>query len=313
MVSATPTLHNAWTHSDPALDSMRMVLRWAWVVASLLRAGSDPVDAYDDEPPVYEAPESPATETRSEAPVSDGRPSDPATPAPASPEEASALSEPKFPGERRVAGEGGRRGGFLSLSGGISNCGVGCSDVSMGGLARFEAGFRWPHVALGASVSLGGADLGSSDDLIGFEGLPAQSSLRYAYFGPFAQFHFVASGPIDPYIAFGLGYHRLTRAHDVADGPETIDVNTWDEAAGVRIGGGVPLFLGKRVSLGPRFDYVFPIGGRLCQTVDGRSEEGGACTSWSDGLDGLDGETRRTLRRIRPQPWSLTLEIRAQF
>ena len=206
-----------------------------------------------------------------------------------------------------------RRGGFLSFSGGISNCGVGCSDVAMGGLARFEAGYRWPHVALGASFSMGGADLGTSRGLDGYADARVRTSLRYAYFGPFAQLHFVESGSVDPYVAVGLGYHRLTRAQDVLVDPETIDINPWDESAGVRLGAGAPLFLGERVSLGPRFDYVFPVDGRLCQTVDGQGEDGDGCTAWSEGLDGLDGDTRRALRRARPRPWSLALEIRVQF
>jgi len=267
-----------------------MDVAWVWIAVWV---AADPsavsaVDGYDDEPPMVEADTGQL--------------------------EPSELPEPLEPSELPEPSESSFEGPFASLGAGLSGCGLGCSDLYVGGIARLEAGYRWPHVALGVSFSLGGGDLGRPDLPVAFEDVKVRGSLRYVHAAPFVQVHFVDSGPVDPWIAVGLGVHRLMREFVASQDEVGARLRTWENAGGLRLGVGAPFAVGPRVMVGPRFDYVFPIQGQLCQTLDGEpTSEAGRCIGWNDALDGVGGEARRALRRGRARPWSVALEIRFLF
>lgn len=165
-------------------------------------------------------------------------------------------------------------------------------------------------------MSLGGGqyDTAESDEEDIVTSLDADGSLRYFHFGPFVQAHFVSAGLVDPFVVLGLGYHRLTDAYEARLGQTPFAVRNWESSLGVRVGTGVPIFVGEHVALGPRFDYVFPVGGQRCSTVDGVPVEGEPeCADWSDRLDGRNAVDRRLIRRSRLRPWSLALELRVVF
>lgn len=209
-----------------------------------------------------------------------------------------------------------RRGGFIAVSVGISNCGSGCPELTLGGAGRMEGGYRWPHIAVGASVSFGGGqyDTVESDEEDIVTSFDADGSLRYLHFGPFVQAHFVSTGQVDPFVALGFGYHRLTDVYEARIDQTPFAVRYWESSLGVRVGAGAPIFVGERVTLGPRFDYVFPLGGQQCSTVDGMPVEAEPeCVKWSDSLDDRNDVDRRLIRRSRLRPWSLALELRVAF
>ncbi len=205
-------------------------------------------------------------------------------------------------------------GAFISLSVGAGSCGVECSFIAAIGGARFEAGYRWGHVAIGGRASLLGGNYDTPDsdvDDIYFTA-DAKGSMRFSEITPFVQIFFASAGRFDPYAAFGLGYRRVVDTARVGD--PALNVKYWESGAGVSVAAGVPIRVSDRVSVGLRYDKTFSLGGELCATVDGEPAiEGQRCESWSDATDELNEVDLRYVRRARLRPWTLGLELRLTF
>lgn len=207
-----------------------------------------------------------------------------------------------------------REGAFISLSVGAGHCGVWCSHLQAIGGGRFESGYRWGHFALGGSVSLlaGTFDTPPTDDDPLIETFDAKGSNRFFHIGPMMQFFFASAGRFDPYLSAGVGYRRVL---DIAkiDG-QSGDVRYWESGVGVALGGGVPVFVTERLTIGARYDKTFALGGKECITVDEEVPEGRSrCESWSKRTGELNTIDKRFVRLTRARPWTFSVEMRIAF
>lgn len=209
-----------------------------------------------------------------------------------------------------------RRGGFISFAGGLGHCGGSCSYLPVIGGARFEAGYRWGHLALGASVSLAGAKYSTAqsepDDIY----FTSDETGRVQFFqlNPFVQLFLAKTGRVDPYLHLGLGYHRFTRASRFDGGNGASDWKYTASAPAVTVGGGVPFFVTERIQLGGRFDKVIAFAGKICRTIDGSAIDGEPeCRSNAEETQDYNTIDRRFDRLARPRPWTVSFELRVAF
>ncbi|MBV1859859.1 MAG: hypothetical protein KUG77_15715, partial [Nannocystaceae bacterium] len=131
-----------------------------------------------------------------------------------------------------------RRGGFVSLSGGVGHCGAECSDLPAIGGARFEGGYRWGHLAIGASVSIAGAKFSTAESEEGdfYRTSEADGRIQFFQMSPFAQLFFASSGRFDPYVQAGFGYHHFLRQSDIRRGSGSLRWKYWSPSPGATLG-----------------------------------------------------------------------------
>ena len=209
-----------------------------------------------------------------------------------------------------------REGTSLALAGGLGQCGTACSYLPVLGGARLELGYRWGHVAIGASTSLIGAKYSTAesgpDDIYGTS--DEDGRIQFFQIGPFAQFFLATTGRLDPYLHIGFGYHRFTRTSDVAGSPDSFRWKYWAQSPGVTLGGGVPVFVTDRIQLGARFDKSIQFSGQVCRTIDGAAlPDESRCESWNEESQDLNAIDRRFDRLTRPRPWLVSFEARFMF
>jgi hypothetical protein len=192
-----------------------------------------------------------------------------------------------------------RRGLILRASSGVTHCAQGfCDSIPMGGLARFDVGYRLGYYSIFATVSGGGGML----DIPDFEqdGEPITNihgGLTFMFAGAGLMVHPVDLGRVDPWLGVALGYSRIEERL-LAD---QLEASTLLSRAGVELGGGLDVFVHRRVALGPRFDVVFPFGGSICSGTD--------CINVADLVASDIPAQRRATRRTLPRPWSLTVNF----
>ncbi len=208
-----------------------------------------------------------------------------------------------------------RSGPRLSVAGGVGGCGSSCYQVPITGSGRFEFGYRWGLISAGVATSVGGAPYESA----GFVGSgPAgptgatasgqearRGSLLLLSTDVFAQLNPVRRGRLDPFFAAGFGYHRLADRY-AEDGEGPADQRIVFNAPAVRLSVGLPIFVSRGISFGPRIDQILPFSGSMCAG----GGNGGDCEAWSQRLDGINAEGRRVIRRGRERPWAVSFEIR---
>jgi hypothetical protein len=192
-----------------------------------------------------------------------------------------------------------RRGLVLRASSGITQCAQPfCDAIAMGGLARFDVAYRLGYYSIFATVSGGGGVLDVPDFVQ--DGEPVTNihgGLTFMFAGAGLMVHPVDLGRVDPWLGVALGYSRIEeRMH--ADQGSTITVIS---RAGVEVGGGLDVFVHRRLALGPRFDVVFPFGGSVCTGAD--------CINVADLVSADLSAQRRATRRSLPRPWSLTVNF----
>ncbi|MGH1342341.1 MAG: outer membrane beta-barrel protein [Nannocystales bacterium] len=207
-----------------------------------------------------------------------------------------------------------RAGGFVSLSAGAGHCGSWCGHMAALGGGRFEAGYRWGHVALGANASLVGGrfDTPASTDTDLYFTEDARGSTRFFHVGPMLQFFPASRGRFDPYVSAGVGFRRVVDLADVEDVDG--EVKYWESGLGFTVGAGVPVYVTERVAIGLRYDKTFAVGGNLCYTVGGETPRGAErCEAWSKLTDELNTVDERAARLTRPRPWTVAFEMRVAF
>ncbi len=207
-----------------------------------------------------------------------------------------------------------REGGFISVSVGAGHCGTWCSHMAALGSGRFEAGYRWGTVAVGASASLAGGtyDTPASENSDIYFTVEASGSTRFFHVGPVLQFFPIAAGRFDPYASVGIGFRRAVDVADV-DGISG-EVKYWESGAGATLGAGIPVYVTDRVALGLRYDKSFAIAGKVCATIDGQAPDGvEECEDWSDQTEDLNTVDSRFVRLARPRPWTVAFELRVVF
>jgi hypothetical protein len=196
-----------------------------------------------------------------------------------------------------------RHGLLVALHGGFLGCSRGWCDsfeYGGGGLGGLELGYRHGFIGVVAGVA-GGA--GSADPVEIPELGPPEAHIRFLDAGIGVVFHFVQRGRVDPFVSARIGY---TRADAHIDNPQT-EVSAVESVkrGGVRVGFGLPLYVGPRVSVGPRFDVTLPFAGELCFRVRGPGGSFRECTA----VRNLEEEVMIDSSGL-PLPWAVTLDIR---
>ncbi len=205
-----------------------------------------------------------------------------------------------------------RSGVLVSLSTGLTSCAARvCAVYPIGGAGRLEAGYRFGTVAFFGSVAYGGGKFSSGDvDLLQFFVSEADGSLTFFDMGAGVSFFLVPMGIVDPYVGVMVGYSRIVlKAREGRD-----ESRARFSRAGLRPSVGIPVALGQRIRLGPRFDIVVPFSGKYCEDQAGFFGDREDCVEISQLVDEADSSAEvRQLRREFPKPWSITVELMGVF
>jgi hypothetical protein len=192
-----------------------------------------------------------------------------------------------------------RRGLALRASAGITHCAQSfCDAIAMGGLGRFDVAYRLGYYSIFATVSGGGGVLDIPD--FETEGEPVTNingGLTFLFLGGGMLVHPVDLGRVDPWLGVALGWSRIEQRLFADQG----DSSTLVSRGGVEVGGGLDVFVHRRLALGPRFDVVFPFGGSICAGTD--------CVNVADFVASDLPAQRRAARRSLPRPWSVTVNF----
>lgn len=279
---------------------------------------ADPAPETQPEPEPPESEPEPAAEAPAAAP--DVSPPPPAVEPVATDSPAARDDEPSPIAQRKPevddSREYQRKGGFLAFSGGLGQCGVSCSYLPVLGGARFEGGYRWGHLAIGASASLAGAKFSTTRSEEGDSYRTADESGRIQFFqvGPFAQLFLASAGRLDPYLQVGIGYQHFMRQSDITEGTTEFRWKYVASSPGVTLGGGVPMFVTERTTVGVRFDKNIQFSGKVCRTIDGDAlEDQPECETRAELNQDLNAIDSRLSRLERPRPWTVAFEARFLF
>ena len=192
-----------------------------------------------------------------------------------------------------------RRGLILRGSAGITHCAQGtCDAIPMGGLARFDLAYRLGFYSIYGTISGGGGVLDVPDQTV--DGNPItgiNGGLTFLFAGGGMMLHPVDLGRVDPWLGVALGYSRVEQRFNSDQGSSRLIISR----AGVELGGGLDIFVHRRVALGPRFDVVFPFGGSQCLDDE--------CVNVADVVNRDTPFERRSARRVFPRPWSVTVGV----
>lgn len=194
-----------------------------------------------------------------------------------------------------------RRGLILRTSAGITHCAQDvCDSIPLGGLGRFDVGYRLGLFTLMATVSGGGGRL----DIPDFENANgpvtnARGGLTFLFAGAVGLIHPISYGRFDPWLGVGFGYSRVRQRIDA----DQTELETTFSRGGVELGTGLDIYVARRVALGPRFDATLPFGGSICTNTDGIGE----CFNVVDVVDSDTAAIARQRRRAFPRPWSVTI------
>jgi len=177
-----------------------------------------------------------------------------------------------------------------------------CDTIPMGGMGRFDVGYRAGYYSLWATVDGGGGRL----DIPTFEdenGLVSHvhGDLTFLHAGVGVAFHPVDLGRVDPWLGVGIGFSRTKQRF-------RSDQRNYDllyRRGAAMPGGGIDVYLTRRVAMGPRADIVLPFAGSRCIRQGGTEE----CLNVVDIVDSSDAAISRARRRSFPRPWSVTLQV----
>ena len=194
-----------------------------------------------------------------------------------------------------------RRGLMLAGSVGIAGCTQPpCASIAAAGVGRLELGYRFGYVAPFVGVSGGGSPLDVDDSDV-------EGRLGFVDVGVGLQVLPVARGRVDPFVGLMLGYTRLWTKIDSS----VADFRQWESRGAARLGGGLPIYVHERVTIGPRVDLILPFLGEVCTTLEG---DGEMCTAVGDLIDEATTKPEeRLVRRSFARVWSATVEVRAYF
>ena len=177
-----------------------------------------------------------------------------------------------------------------------------CDSIPMGGMGRFDVGYRAGYYSLWVTVDGGGGrlDVQTFEDA---EGLVSNvhGDLTFLHAGVGVAFHPVDLGRVDPWLGIGFGYSQTKQRFRA-------DQRSYDllyRRGGVMPGGGIDVFLAHRVAMGPRADIVLPFGGSRCIRQGGVEE----CLNVVDVVDSNDAAISRARRRAFPRPWSVSVQV----
>ena len=190
-----------------------------------------------------------------------------------------------------------RRGVLLVGGVGVTHCAQAwCSDSIVAGMGRLELGWRFNWIAPVVYVSGGGTPLSPPEGDV-------DGTMSILGSGVAVRIFPVTQGRFDPHLGFGLGYSRIAKKYDEDRGKDVI------ERGAAVFTGGLSIYLGKHLALGPRVDYTLPFAGKLCA----EDSFGEGCTKASDINEDPDDAVQRANRRAWPRPWSVTLDLLVVF
>ncbi len=183
--------------------------------------------------------------------------------------------EPKPRSTRRAAprldpGTIARRGFTVSPAVGATLCGHEWCDAYRGGFGgQLELGLRFGTLMPQISVDGGSGrdDTSTLDEQLGLPyGTIDSAGTTFFGAGGGLSVFFNGQGRLDPYASVRLGYTRTVSRFGI--GPN--DYKETVSRGSVRLGGGLDVFVGRNVSVGPRFDVTIGFAGRVC--VEGGAE-----------------------------------------
>lgn len=184
-----------------------------------------------------------------------------------------------------------RRGFVLSPAVGATLCGHDWCDAYRGGFGgQLELGIRFGTLMPQVSVD-GGSGSDDTSTLDKQLGLPRGTidSSRTTFFGVGGglSVFFNHKGRLDPYASTRLGYTRTVSLFSVGNAQYKEVVSR----GSVRLGGGLDVFIGRNVSVGPRFDVTIGFAGRVCVEAENTGATQG-------GLPSSDAPTCYSTRNI---------------
>ncbi len=157
-----------------------------------------------------------------------------------------------------------RRGFVIAPAVGATLCGHDWCESYRGGFGgQLELGFRFgtlmPHVSVDGGS--GSDDTSTLEDQLLLPPGTIDSS-RTSFFGAGGglSLFFKRKGRLDPYVSTRLGYTRTVSRVQVGG----VQYKETVSRGSVRLGGGLDVFIGRNVSLGPRFDVTIGFAGQVC-------------------------------------------------
>jgi|GEM_PF-1482696 len=192
---------------------------------------------------------------------------------------------------------------MLRASTGLLHCAQElCNTIPMGGIGRFDVGYRAGFYSLWATVDGGGGrlDIPSFEDDDGIV-TKIHGDLTFFYAGVGAALHPVDLGRVDPYVGVSVGYSRVKQRFRAQE--RAFDLLY--RRGGVAPNAGFDVYIAQRVALGPRADMVLPFAGSQCVQRNGTQE----CLNTVDVVEADDTAISRARRRALPRPWSVTVQV----
>lgn len=194
-----------------------------------------------------------------------------------------------------------RRGLLIVLGTGLTHCPQAfCTAIPMGGVGRFELGYRLGRWAFVSTV-VGGGGLVPDDE----KDNTIIRSIRTLDVATGAQFFPVREGRFDPFLGATLGWARTSRRYE----PESPTKQQYGSRGALRLSAGFAWYLRRRIAVGPRIDGQLPFAGKWCTGFDDGDEQ---CSSIrGEILDDLeDPMEKRQQRRAFPRMWTFTVDLR---
>ncbi len=206
-----------------------------------------------------------------------------------------------------------RAGLTVAAGAGVWSCASAeCALFPLGGLGQLQFGYRHRYISVMGQLSYGGGAVEVPPvEEEGFTIAGLDGDVRRLDVGLGVQFFPVTQGRWDPFVGVGLGYvsHRTRLSTEGEDGTLLLSNST----GGFTVSGGLPIYVARRVSVGPRVAWTTPFAGETCSRTEGAGDGLQECTKVSKTFEGLDPYETRVARRQLVRPWSVTLDVRFVF
>ena len=199
-----------------------------------------------------------------------------------------------------------RQGIMLAPAIGIGGCANDwCDGYRVGVWGQAEIGYRFGIVTplFGFGGGTGPLDTTALSRELEIPFSKDDASISFLDLGAGLLLFPIRTGRLDPFFGARIGYHRAKLEAETADGLRATETIS---RGGVRIGGGLAVFVAESIEIGPRFDITVPFAGEVCANVSYMSLSESRCVA----VKNLEEEARVDSTELA-LPWSILLELRA--
>jgi hypothetical protein len=199
-----------------------------------------------------------------------------------------------------------RRGIALAPAIGIGGCANDwCDGYRVGVWGQAEIGYRFGIITplLGFGGGRGPFDTAALSRELEIPFSKDDASISFLDLGAGLLLFPIRTGRLDPFFGARIGYHRAKLKAETADGLRATETIS---RGGVRIGGGLSVFVAESIEIGPRFDITVPFAGEVCANVSYMSLSDSRCVA----VKNLEEEARVDSTELA-LPWSILFEVRA--